>query len=151
MRVQEIMSTSLKTVPPTMSADDAWQKMRAERIRHLVVTDGRSIAGVLSDRDVGGARGTSIRAGHQVSEMMTSHVVTVPENTTIKRAANLLRGRSIGSVVVTDKGRPIGIVTTADLLELLGRGAVRPTPTSKRAPLNFRAPHRKRNRAYGVW
>jgi CBS domain-containing protein len=63
----------------------------------------------------------------------------------------MMRGKSIGSLVVVDSGRAVGIVTTSDLLELLGRGAIRPAPTSRRAALNFRAPHRKRNRAYGAW
>ena len=79
------------------------------------------------------------------------HTWTAEKDTTVKRVANLMRGHTIGSVVVVDKGRPVGIVTTSDLLVLLGRGAIKPTPVSKRAPLNYRAPHRKRHRAYGVW
>jgi CBS domain-containing protein len=125
--------------------------MRAERIHHLVVADGRSIAGVISDRDAGGARGEPARAGRKVGEMMTANVVTVNPDTPVKRVANLMRGRSIGCVVVTEKGRLAGIVTTSDLLELLGRGAIRPTPVSRRPALNYRAPHRKRHKAYGVW
>ena len=82
---------------------------------------------------------------------MSDHVVTVETDTPLKKVANLMRGHTIGSVVVIDKGRPVGIVTTSDLLELLGRGAIKPTPVSKRAPLNYRAPHRKRHRAFGVW
>ena len=84
---------------------------------------------------------------------MSEDVVAAAADTPSKRraSANLMRGHTIGSVVVFDKGRPVGIVTTSDLLELLGRGAVKPNPVSKRTPLNFRAPHRKRDRAYGVW
>jgi CBS domain-containing protein len=151
MRVKEIMSTNLKTVPAATSAELAWDTMRADRVHHLVVTDGKAVAGILSDRDAGGVRGKSVRAGRRVSELMTEPVVTVEPNTTLKRVANLMRGRSIGCVVVTEKQRPVGIVTTSDLIELLGRGAEKPTPTGKRAALNYRAPHRKRIRAYGVW
>ena len=151
MRVNEIMSTSLATVAANTPADVAWETMRGRRIHHLVVMDGKRIAGILSDRDAGGARGQAVRAGHAVSELMTSHVVTVPGDAPLKKAANLMRGRSIGCVVVVDKQHPIGIVTTSDLLELLGRGAIKPSPVSKRAPLNYRAPHKKRHRAFGVW
>ena len=151
MRVNEIMSTALKTVASTTPADLAWETMRGERIRHLVVMDGKLIAGILSDRDAGGARGKAVRAGHSVAELMTSDVVTVPGDAPLKRAANLMRGRSIGCVVVVDKQRPVGIVTTSDLLDLLGRGAIKPSPVSKRAPLNYRAPHKKRHRAFGAW
>lgn len=151
MRVNDIMSTHVKTVAAASSADDAWEIMRGERIHHLVVMDGKAVAGVFSSRDAGGARGAGIREGRRVSELMSKHVVTADFNTPVKRAANLMRGHTIGSVVVLDKGRPVGIVTTADLLELLGRGAIRPTPVAKRAPLNYRAPHTKRHRAFGVW
>lgn len=151
MRVRDVMSTGVKSVGVELPADEAWQWMRAERIHHLVVLDGKAIAGVISDRDAGGPKGDAVRAGHDVGELMTRHVVTVTPDTTVKRAANLLRGRSIGCAVVTDKGRVAGIVTTSDLLELLGRGAIRPTPTARRPDLNFRAPHRKRHKAYGIW
>ena len=151
MRVRDVMSTGVKSVGVELPADEAWQWMRAERIHHLVVLDGKAIAGVISDRDAGGPKGDAVRAGHDVGELMTRHVVTVTPDTTVKRAANLMRGRSIGCAVVTDKGRVAGIVTTSDLLELLGRGAIRPTPTARRPDLNFRAPHRKRHKSYGAW
>src|SRR5687767_15089893 len=151
MRVFEIMSSRLKTVPVTAAADAAWEMMRGDRIHHLVVMDGKKVAGVFSARDAGGANGGPIRARRRVGELMCEHVVTAEKNTPLKRVANLMRGHTIGSVVVVDNGKPIGIVTTSDLLELLGRGAIRPTPVSKRAPLNYRAPHTKRHRAFGVW
>lgn len=152
MRVGEVMSTRVKTVATTVRAQDAWELMRGERIHHLVVTDGRRIAGIVSARDVGGPRGAAARAGHQIGELMTINVVTVVPDTPVKKVANLMRGRTIGCVVVIDgKQRAIGIVTTSDLLELLGRGAIRPSPVSKRPALNYRVPHRKLHRAYGAW
>jgi hypothetical protein len=81
---------------------------------------------------------------------MSPHVVTAARDAPLKRVANLMRGHTIGSVVVVDNGKPIGIVTTADLLELLGRGAIRPTPVSKRAPLNYRATHQAPPRIWRV-
>jgi CBS domain-containing protein len=82
---------------------------------------------------------------------MTRHVVTVEPSTTVKRAANLMRGRSIGCVVVANRGRVVGIVTVADLLELLGRGSTRPMAATKRWTLKHRTPHRKQVGATGVW
>lgn len=151
MQVNEIMSANVKTVPITASADAAWSIMRGDRIHHLVVMDGKKVAGVFSARDAGGANGAPIRDGRSVGELMSPHVVTADKKTTLKRVANLMRGHSIGSVVVVDKSKPVGIITTSDLLELLGRGAIRPAPVAKRAPLNYRAPHTKRHRAFGVW
>lgn len=151
MRVKEIMSPRLKTVPPSASADAAWETMKGDRIHHLVVMDGRRIAGVLSSGDAGRSRGKALRDGRSAADLMSEDVVTIAADAPVKRAANLMRGRNIGCLVVVDGKRPIGIVTTSDVLELLGRGAIRPTPTAKRAALNFRAPHKKRHRAYGAW
>ena len=151
MRVKEIMSKGVKTVTSTSSAESAWEIMKGAGIHHLVVKDGTRIAGVLSSEDAGGSRGSRVREQLRVGDLMTPRVVTITPDTPIKRAASVMRGKSIGSLVVVDSGRAVGIVTTSDLLELLGRGAIKPTPVGKRAALNFRAPHRKRNRAYGAW
>jgi CBS domain-containing protein len=69
--------------------------------------------------------------------------VTVEPTTTVRKAANLMAGRSIGGVVVTERGRFVGIVTITDLLELLGRGGDRPVTTATRWTLKHRTPRRK--------
>jgi CBS domain-containing protein len=151
MRVHEVMTKDVQTISPTKSAEHAWDLMQGRHIHHLVVTEGARIVGVLSDRDVGGRNGESLRRDHTVGELMTDRVVTVNERTTVRQAANLMRGRSIGCLVVASGNRPLGIVTVADLLTLIGRGAERPAPSAERPIINHRAPHRKRHRAMGVW
>ncbi|CAN5899249.1 hypothetical protein BH11MYX2_BH11MYX2_11170 [soil metagenome] len=72
---------------------------------------------------------------------MTAHVVVAAPETTIKQAANLLRGRVIGCLPVVDGKTLVGIVTTTDLLELIGRGAERPVLETNRWTMKGRAPH----------
>ena len=151
MRVHDEMTTVVQTVTAAMPADDAWNLMRIKGIRHLVVTQGRRIVGILSDRDAGGRQGASVRDGRTVGDLMTASVVTVPSTTTMRKAANLMRGHSIGCVVVADAGRVTGIVTTSDLLDLVGRGSERPVATATRWTLKHRVPHKKQHRAAGVW
>ena len=147
MRVQDVMTRELHTATTAMPADQAFDTMRARKVHHLVVTDANRIVGVLSDRDaIGTTPGSS-----SVGELMTTKVVTVEPDTTVRRAANLMRGRSIGCVVVASGKKPVGIVTTADLLELLGRGAERPAPMAGRWTLSHRVPHRKTHRPSGTW
>jgi acetoin utilization protein AcuB len=150
MRVAELMTKGVQTITPDSAAADAWELMRRKGIRHLVVVADSKVAGILSDRDAGGRNGGSIRAGVRVSDLMTSPVVTVEPDTTIRRIANLMRGRTIGCVPVVDRTRVVGIVTVSDLLEVLGRGVERPARPARRG-LHHRAPHRKRNRAFGAW
>ena len=152
MRVQDVMTEDVQTMSPDDSVEDAWELMRRQGFHHVVVTSGSSaVMGILSDRDAGGTRGSSLRRGRTVEELMTRHVVTVDPSTTVRRAANLMRGRSIGCVVVANRGHVVGIVTVADLLELLGRGSDRQIAATKRWTLKHRSPHRKRVAATGLW
>ena len=151
MRVQDVMTEDVQTISPGDSAEDAWELMRRRGFHHVVVTSGSDVVGILSDRDVRGPMGSSLKRGRTVEELMTRHVVTVEPTATVRKAANLMRGRSIGCVVVTNRGRVVGIVTVADLLELLGHGRDRPVAATKRWTLKHRTPHRKRVAATGVW
>ena len=150
MRIADVMVKNVETVPPTMSAAEAWDLMRQKGIRHLVVIDGAGVKGVLSDRDAGGRRGANLRVGTTVADFMTSPVVAVTPDTTVRRVANLMRGRTIGSVPVVQGKRLVGIVTVSDLLEILGRGVDRPAQPQRRG-LHHRVPHRKQHGAFGVW
>lgn len=126
------------TAQASEPAEDAYHRMRAHRIHHLVVLDGRNVVGVVSDRDLGGVRGARIRAGRTVGELMASPVVTAETTMTVREAANKLRGRGIGCLPVMERGRLVGIVTVSDLLELIGRGVERPVPKARRWILDHR-------------
>jgi len=148
MRVFEVMTEGVRTVPPSLPATEAWEVMRTEGIHHLVVTLDKRVVGVLSDRDAGGPRGAQLRAGAAVGDLMTRDVVTVQTSDTVGRAANLMRGRTIGCVPVTDGKKLVGIVTTSDLLEVLGVGGNR-RPKVERRTLSHRVPHKKQHLAAG--
>jgi len=150
MRVVEVMSTDVKTVRADTTAADAWEIMREQNIHHLVVMDGSTLVGVLSDRDVGGKRGAGVRAQSRVADLMTTATVTVEPQATIRKVANLMRGRTIGCVPVVEGGRLKGIVTASDLLGLLGYGIDRPAQR-RRPALHYRVPHRKQRRPLHAW
>jgi len=151
MRVQDVMTDQVLTVSPGIAAEDAWNTMRMRRIHHLVVTRAGRIVGLLSDSDVGGEKGALTRKNRTAGDLMTAKVLTASPTMPIRKAANLMRGRSIGCLVVVDGARIVGIVTVADLLELIGRGIDPPVAAAPRPALNHRVPHRKQHRATGVW
>ncbi len=52
----------------------------------------------------------------QIREVMTESVVTAPPDAPVRRVAELMRERNVGSVVlVDDDERPVGFVTDRDL------------------------------------
>ncbi|NUT37053.1 MAG: CBS domain-containing protein [Hamadaea sp.] len=53
---------------------------------------------------------------HKVHEVMTDHPVTVEPGTTLAQAAQLMRERNIGDVIVAEGGLPKGIVTDRDIV-----------------------------------
>jgi acetoin utilization protein AcuB len=151
MRVQDVMTTGVRTIAPTAAAEDAWNIMRLHRIHHLVVTSENRPIGVLSDRDTGGRRGAAVRMNNTVGDLMTAPAVTAEPAMTVRQAANVMRGRSIGCLVVVESDHAIGIVTVSDLLELVGRGLDRGVAASRRWTLKHRAPHRKSKKAPAAW
>ena len=133
MRVYEVMSKSVETVKPGVQASEAKNRMRQMDIHHLVVTDGHDLAGIVSERDLGGPKLPKALGKKTVKELMTAPVVTVTTRTPIRRAAALMKGRSIGSLVVTSaSGKVAGIVTVADLLDLLARAPGKETLKERR-------------------
>jgi CBS domain-containing protein len=140
MRVSDVMSTPVHTIGASEPATAAWEAMRLHRIRQLVVADrdGR-VVGVISASDLGGRQGELLRSRRRVGDLMTEKVVPAQPETTVREAANLMRGHGVNCLPVFDAhDRLKGIVTVVDLLELLGRGTERPTNTVPRSILKNR-------------
>ena len=144
------MTEPVQTVAPTMPASDAWELMHRLQVHHLVVKEGATVVGVLSDRDLGSYRGSAVRTRRTVAELMTNRIVTVNHDDTVRQAANRMRGRTIGCLPVMNKGRVVGIVTISDLLRLIGSGGER-RDHSARASLHYRVPHRKQHGGSRSW
>ena len=140
MRVSDIMSAPVYTIDADESATVAWETMRFHRTHHLVVNDAeRHVVGVISAGDLGGRSGEPLRAGQRVRDLMTEKLVTVRPETTIKEAANLMRGHGVNCLpVFKGRDRLKGIVTVIDMLELIGRGTERPTKPVERLVLKNR-------------
>ena len=135
MRLFEIMSSPVSTVAPDESLERAYSLMKLEKTHHVVVVERGNIVGLLASRK-NGAKGT-------VADAMTTDIVTAGPKTTVREAANLMRGRYLGCLPVVDGKKLVGIVTISDLLELLGRGAISPSPRGQRAVMIGRGRRQK--------
>lgn len=89
-----------------------------------------------------------MRRNRAVRELMSAEVASAVPHTTLRQAANLMRGRLIGSLPVVEGGRVVGIVTATDVFDELGRGFARPVrKASRRArPKKAAAPAGPRRR-----
>lgn len=151
MRISEVMTSNVQSVPPTTSAVEARGLMRKNGIHHLVVKQGPQLLGVVSARDLDRRTTGSTRHVRTVADVMTRHVVTIDEQKTVGRASYIMRGHSIGCLVVLRHGTVAGIVSAADLLGLVGCGAARRPRADTRTAIHHRVAHRHRSRGDGVW
>ncbi len=150
MRIFEIMSDDVLTVAPAIAASEAWRMMSEHNVRHLVVKDGSHVVGILSDGDAGGPHGAAVRTDATAGDLMNRHFATVTPQDTVRKAANLMRGRLTGCLPVVERGRLVGVVTVGSMLALLGHGVERPSHEA-RAALHHRTPHRKTASGAGRW
>jgi CBS domain-containing protein len=129
MRARDVMSTKVLTIGLHEPLARARAEMDLRRVHHLVVVDGGRVMGVVTPELVAWGEAEGIA---RVEDVMFRHVVSGTPNMTIRAIANLMRGRTIGALPIFENERLVGIVTISDLLDLLGLGAERPVPSSRR-------------------
>lgn len=120
MYVADIMTSAVVAVGPDLGAEAAWKEMRRAAVHHLVVIHEGRIAGVITDRDLGGRHGAASRLEKRVVDLMTPSVLVVAPEMSVRDAANLMRCNTINCLPVVDGKKLVGIVTTSDVLEMVG-------------------------------
>jgi CBS domain-containing protein/ribosome-associated translation inhibitor RaiA len=143
MQLREIMNTRVVTIGADDTASAAWTRMRRRDIRHLVVTDQSRLAGMLSERDLGGRTGTALRRGRKVRDLMARSIVGATPDMTVREAADLMRERLIGSLPILEDGELVGIVTATDVFDALAADRQRPLTRAERQLLRAPTSSRK--------
>lgn len=144
MRIAEVMSKPVRVIPGDEQASTAWEQMRLYRTRHLVVTGhGGRVVGVISSGDLGGRHGESVRNGRRVYDLMAEPALVVAPDTTVREAANVMRGHRIGCLPVLEGETLKGMITATDLLELIGDGSEKPMPLTGRHVMKMRGPRHR--------
>ncbi|HWO20979.1 MAG TPA: CBS domain-containing protein [Kofleriaceae bacterium] len=121
MKIADLMSRRVHVAGPELDAETAWRCMEQLHVRHLVVVDDREqVIGLLSERDLGGRHGASLRHHRMVRDLMTPDPIVLDPELSVHQAAELLRGLGVGSFPVVSGTALVGIITTSDLLDTLG-------------------------------
>ena len=105
MRLRDVMSVEVITVGADDPANVARATMRQHRIRHLVVVEDGRLVGIVSERDLGGTRGAASGSDRPVRDLMAADPVSASPATTLRQAANLMRGQTLGCLLVVKDGR----------------------------------------------
>ena len=117
-RVSDVMTRQVVYLPAETPLDEAARVMKESDIGDVVVTDGATLAGMLTDRDIV-VRAVAERADPgttTIGSIITREVVMIEQHCTASEAAALMRERNIRRVLVCDSDRKlVGIVSLGDL------------------------------------
>lgn len=122
--------------PVTIGRDQtlatAHEVMRRAGIRHLPVLDGGKLAGVVTLRDLHLVE--TLRdvdpATVPVEEAMSADVYVVPRDASLTEVAKHMAEHKLGSAIVVEHGKVVGVFTTIDALRALVHLATQLRPTA---------------------
>lgn len=119
-----IMASPLLTIAPDRPMVDASHLMETHTVRHLGVSDGKDVIGLISVRDLvkyfveaetGPARALD-NVYRPLSVLMRTTLETISSEETVATAAKRMAEKHIGSLLVIEAGEMVGIVTESDLV-----------------------------------
>jgi CBS domain-containing protein len=121
--ISDYMTPSPACIAAHRTLADAWQAMQHEHVRHLPVLDGGAVVGMISQRDLGllGAGSATRLEDVRVADAMSGDPYVVAPRVSLRVVIDQLNAQKIGSAIVVDKGRVLGVFTTTDALALLRR------------------------------
>jgi CBS domain-containing protein len=124
--VAEVMTRKVVYLPEGTMLDEAAQAMRDQGIGDVVVTQGATMIGVVTDRDI------VIRAIAEnlpprettLGEITAHELIMVEQSATVEEAVQAMRERAVRRLLVCDADRKVvGILSLSDV-------ALLPTSTS---------------------
>jgi len=118
-KVEKIMSYPLIMVSLKSSIKEAAQMMIEKQIRRLAVSEHGKVVGIITSADLIRSlpeTPETMQVWFEVDYFMSKCVITADEETAVDGVTKIMGEKSIGSVIVTSHGEPIGIFTERDLL-----------------------------------
>jgi acetoin utilization protein AcuB len=115
------MTPSPHTISPAQPLTLARRQMLDHGVRHLPVLEGGRIVGLISERDLllveslPGVNPTDVR----VEEAMVQNVFTASPDQPVAEVVETMIDRKLGSAVVAEGERVVGVFTTIDALRAL--------------------------------
>jgi CBS domain-containing protein len=121
--VKDIMSKRVLTIDSSLTVQDASKMMKDANVGSIIVMEKNVVVGILTEKDIVRrivSEGKTIST--PVKEVMSSPLIVISPNDTVKTLANLMRLRGVHKIVVTQEQLLVGIVTISDLTGACGMG-----------------------------
>jgi CBS domain-containing protein len=115
--VREAMTEDPRSIGPSASVVEAARLMRDEHIGSLPITDGDTLVGMITDRDITTrvvAEAADL-ATTSVGDVYSQDLVSVEPEKDLEEALGLMARHQIRRLPVVEDGRLVGIVAQADI------------------------------------
>ncbi|MFS4455846.1 CBS domain-containing protein [Maribacter sp. 2304DJ31-5] len=126
--ISRIMTKNVVTLHTKDDLATAEEIFKKKRIRHLPITSGERIIGMLSHTDLMRISfadttdvseqqiDTTVYNMFTIAQIMAKNVITVSPKDTIQEVATFLTKKEFHALPVVDNNKLVGIVTTTDLI-----------------------------------
>ncbi|MEO3815091.1 CBS domain-containing protein [Plantactinospora sp. B24E8] len=118
VKVRDVMTREVIYLPAATPLDEAASAMRDADIGDVVVTEGPTLLGMVTDRDIVVRAVAEGRDARQTTlgSIATREIVMIEQSSSAADAAALMRERSVRRILVCDSDRElVGIVSLGDL------------------------------------
>jgi predicted transcriptional regulator len=115
-KAEQLITSKIISVGKTNSITDAIKKMKSRSISQMPVTSGNTIVGLISETDIIEimAEGEDLNS-LQVKDVMEEAPPIIVKTTPMSAVTELLRHFPL--VIVSENGKPKGLITKSDILE----------------------------------
>lgn len=119
--VEEFTTPDPVTTGPDASIDELNQLMKQNEVRHIPIVENEQVVGIVSERDLKVVAGLNIKEKSLIraSDIMAKDPVSVNSTATLAEVAFEMSSRKIGSVIVYEGDKFLGIFTVTDALNAL--------------------------------
>ncbi len=121
MPLSEIIRTDVITIEPGKTAQEAALTLEKHNVGSLVVVEGKTPVGMVTDRDLAIQVTANGRDPHKVTveTVMSAPVHTAPEDIGLVEAVDIMAEHAIRRLPVVDgDGQLVGLITLDDVLTL---------------------------------
>lgn len=116
--VGDVMTREIVTLPAETHIDEAAKAMRTRNIGDVVVSEGPTLAGVVTDRDIVIRAIANNRSPFdtRLGDITSRHLVVIPQAASLDEAEQMMREHGVRRLLVCDRDRNfVGVVTLGDL------------------------------------
>ena len=129
IEIQEIMTKDPIAIDVSSSVQAVVDQMFSHDIRHIPVVKGKTLVGMISDRDIQGyclqldkPVNQEVETAQNLEEIVQNDVIFVHPNTEVIEVIDLMIDHKVGAIPVVEEktNQLVGIVSYIDILQLAG-------------------------------